>query len=118
MDAAGKRVLVVDDDDDHRDVVVECLNQAGYRARGVSNGGTALEVLRTERPSLVLSDLFMNGMDGTELLSLARRQDVSLPPFVFVTGANASELENIAGTVLRKPFDLDQLLDVVARHCA
>ena len=118
MGSAAKWVLVVDDDDDTREIVVECLIEAGYHARGVSGGTAALEVLRTERPSLVLSDLFMNGMNGKELLIRARQQDVLMPPFVFVTGAAPSTLEDIRGAVLHKPFNSDQLLAIVAHHCA
>jgi CheY-like chemotaxis protein len=116
--SAKKWVLVVDDDEDSREIVVECLNEAGYHAKGVSGGAAALEVLRTERPSLVLSDLFMSGMDGKELLIRARQRDIPTPPFVFVTGAAPSTLEDISGAVLYKPFDSDQLLAVVAHHCA
>ena len=117
MESAVKWVLVVDDDDDGREIVVECLNQAGYQARGVSGGAAALEVLRTERPSLVLSDLYMRGMNGKELLIRARQQDASMPPFVFVTGADSSKLQDVSGAVLYKPFESHQLLDVVAHHC-
>jgi CheY-like chemotaxis protein len=118
MESGAKWVLVVDDDDDGRESVVECLNEAGYHARGVSGGIEALEVLRTERPSLVLCDLFMSGMDGKEFLIRARRRDVQTPPFVFVTGAAPSNVEDISGAVLYKPLNSDQLLAVVAHHCA
>jgi CheY-like chemotaxis protein len=118
MGSAAKWVLVVDDDDDSREIVVECLNEAGYHAKGVSGGIDALEVLRTERPSLVLCDLVMSGMDGKEFLIRARRQDVRMPPLVFVTGAAPSNLEDISGAVLCKPFNPAQLLAVVAHHCA
>jgi two-component system response regulator FlrC len=118
MGSVAKWVLVVDGDDDSREIVVECLNEAGYHAKGVSSSAAALEVLRTERLSLVLSDLFMNGIDGKELLIRARRQDVPMPPFVFFTGAPPSTLEGISGAILYKPFNSDQLLAVVAQHCA
>jgi two-component system, NtrC family, C4-dicarboxylate transport response regulator DctD len=118
MVSAARWVLVVDDDDDNREIVVECLNEAGYQAKGVSGGAAALEVLRTERPSLVLSDFFMTGMNGKELLIRARREAVPLPPFVFVTGAAPSMLEDISGAFLYRPFNSDQLLAVVAHHCA
>ncbi len=118
MGSAGKWVLVVDDDDDSREVVVDCLNEAGYHARGVSGCIEALEVLRTESPSLVLCDLVMGGMDGKEFLLRARRQDVQMPPLVFVTAMDPSSCEDISGAVLYKPFQPDQLLAVVANHCA
>ena len=108
--------MVVDDDDDFRELVVEMLHQSGYQAKGVSGGPAALEILRTATPALVLTDLFMKGMEGTDLLKHARKLDIALPPFVFMTGAVASKLEDISGAILCKPFGLDQLLDVVALH--
>jgi CheY-like chemotaxis protein len=118
MGSAAKWVLVVDNDDDGREIVVECLNEAGYCAKGVCGATEALEVLRTERPSLVLCDLVMTGMDGKEFLIRARRQDVQMPPLVFVTGAAPSNFEDISGVVLYKPFNPEQLLAVVSHHCA
>jgi len=118
MGSAAKWVLVVDDDDDGRESVIEYLNDAGYHARGVSGGTEAIEVLRTERPSLVLCDLVMDGMDGKEFLIRARRQDLQMPPLVFITGGAPSDNEDISGAVLYKPYSPDQLLAVVAHHCS
>ncbi|HZL19560.1 MAG TPA: response regulator [Polyangia bacterium] len=112
-------VLVVDDDDDNRDATVDLLNDAGYDARGVSGGTDALAALMDDRPCLVLVDLVMRDMDGRELLLEARRRlDAPIPPFVFVTGAGPSKLEDISGLILTKPVDVDRLLGVVALHCA
>src|ERR1035438_4190701 len=61
-------VLVVDDDDDLRDVMVETLEDAGYRAVGVASGSQALKAIHDE-PFLVLADLRMPRMDGSELLN-------------------------------------------------
>lgn len=111
-------VLVVEDDDDNRELVVEVLNGAGYDARGVGDGAAALAVLANDQPCLVLVDLLMGDMDGRELLVRARSLlKLATPPFVFVTGAHPSKLDDISGTVLPKPLDLDQLLRVVAHHC-
>jgi CheY-like chemotaxis protein len=117
MGSAAKWVLVVDDDDDGRESIVECLNEAGYSARGVSGCTEALEVLRLERPALVLYDVVMSDMDGREFLIRARRQDVQMLPLVFVTGMDPSNCEDISGAVLDKPFNSDQLLAVAAYHC-
>lgn len=112
-------VLVVDDDDDNRGAIVDLLNDAGYDARGVSGGTDALAALHGDRPCLVLVDLVMRDMDGRELLMEARRRfEAPLPPFVFVTGAGPSKLEDISGLILTKPVDVDRLLGVVALHCA
>jgi CheY-like chemotaxis protein len=112
-------VLVVEDDDDNRDSIVDVLKDAGYDARGVSGGADALAALRGDRPCLVLADLVMRDMDGHELLLEARRSlEAPIPPFVFVTGAGPSKLEDISGLILTKPVDIDRLLGVVAHHCA
>ena len=111
-------VLVVEDDDDNRDTIVELLKDAGYDARGVSGGTDALAALHGDRPCLVLADLVMRDMDGHELLLEARRRlEGPIPPFVFVTGAGPSMLEDISGLILTKPIDIDRLLGVVAHHC-
>ncbi len=118
--AGGARwVLVVEDDDDNRETIVDLLNDAGYGARGVSGGEDALAVLHAERPCLVLADMIMKDMNGRELLVQARRLlDTPVPPFVFVTGAGPSELEDISSAILSKPVDVDRLLGVVAHYCA
>ena len=111
-------MLVVEDDDDNREVVIELLNEAGYQAKGVSGGAAALEVLSTEKPCLILTDLIMSGMDGRELLLQARRLlEDEVPPFVFLTAAHPSKLREVSNTILTKPIDFDRLLGVVADHC-
>lgn len=110
-------MLVVDDDDDHREAMVETLEDAGYRALGVASGDQALEAIHNQ-PFLVLSDLRMPGMDGSELLAAMQAELGSrVPPVVFVTGALPSMIENIAAPVLSKPVDIDELLKLVVRHC-
>jgi CheY-like chemotaxis protein len=126
--AASKWVLVVDDDEDLRNFVVETLQGAGYAATAASGGAVALGMMGERAPALVLSDLFMPQMDGREFLTRTRHLlGPSMPPFVFVTAlpphlADLADLAELAepagmGPVLAKPYDIDQLLDVVGHHC-
>jgi two-component system response regulator GlrR len=111
-------VLVVDDDDDNRDLVLEILDDAGYLAKGANGGASALALLRDEQPCLVLADLVMDDMDGKALQNEVRRLlDDRTPPFIFVTGVSPSTLDDISGTFLTKPIEIDQLLNAVAQHC-
>jgi CheY-like chemotaxis protein len=111
-------VLVVEDDDDNRDLVVEILNGAGYETQSASSGAQALKILQTQKPCLIVADLMMSEMDGRELLVRARELlDDAMPPFVFLTGVQPSWLADIRNTILTKPIEMKQLLDVVARHC-
>jgi CheY-like chemotaxis protein len=112
-----KWVLVVDDDEDLREVVVELLQGAGYVACAAAGGAAALRMMRQGAPALVLSDLVMREMDGHEFLTRARHLlGTSMPPFVFTT-ALPPELAGVTQTVVGKPYDLDQLLAVVGHHC-
>jgi CheY-like chemotaxis protein len=117
VDVAAKWVLVVDDDEDTRETVVECLRSEGYLAIAAPGGIVALRMMGQGAPALVLSDLTMGEMSGRELLSSARGLlGSSTPPFIFATGVEASGRTDVVEPVLTKPYGLDELLSVVGRH--
>lgn len=118
MVSDGKKwILVVEDDDDYREALIDTLEEASYQAKGIAGGAAALELLRTARPCLVLSDFVLGDMNGRELRRRVRDLlGVSAPPFVLLTGMPLSDLKDISGTILTKPIEGDQLLGVVAQH--
>jgi len=69
----GPRVLVVDDHADTRDLTELVLRDAGYEVRQAEDGGAALKVIRGWTPQVVITDIFMRGMDGVELIREIRR---------------------------------------------
>jgi PAS domain S-box-containing protein len=97
----GGRVLVVDDEEDQRALLVEYLLSVGLEAVTASDGQEALEAVRTEAPDAVLLDLMMPKMGGTEFLERLRRDPLytGLPVFV-LTGKEVSEEEEAALTEL------------------
>jgi CheY-like chemotaxis protein len=103
-----------------RDAVAECLAAEGYGVHALSGGADALEWLRRERPALVLLDLVMPAMSGSELLGRLRA-DPALDgvPVVLMTAAIPSPGDPplAPDRILRKPFDLEDLLATVARFC-
>lgn len=104
-------ILVVDDDDDVRAVMVELLDAAGYSVRAAVNGADALRVLddRSHLPSLIFLDVEMPVMNGREFLA-RRAQEAELNSIaVVVASAIDRHLEGIEG-FLRKPVDVDRLL--------
>jgi CheY-like chemotaxis protein len=114
----SKWVLVVDDDEDTRELVVELLQGGGYLAVAAPGGTAALRMMGESTPAMVLTDLSMSGMDGQELLTQTRALlGTATPPFVFATGAHPSRLTELAEPVLSKPYEVAELLDVVGRHC-
>ena len=114
-------ILVVEDEPDLRSLMVGLLEGDGYRAVGASNGEEALEALREGlRPCLILLDLMMPRMDGWAFRAAQRREPSLAPiPVVVVTGYGQQLAARPLGAVatLAKPFDLDKLLELVARHC-
>lgn len=122
--APGKRILVVDDEPGVRAVLDRFLTRCGHQVTLAEDGGEALERIEgaTEPYDLVLSDLRMPGIDGRNLV---RRLKLRRPEYanrvVFVTGdVLAAEvrdpLREPAIPVVQKPFDLDQIRQVVARR--
>jgi CheY-like chemotaxis protein len=118
---ARRPVLVVDDDRDIRETLRELIEDEGYEVATAKNGAEALERVRTMRPGIVLLDLFMPGMDGTEFRRLQLEDpEIAGVPVVVISAAVGLE-ERVAAMRpidhLEKPIRLDALLAVVARHC-
>ncbi|MCQ8239720.1 response regulator [Rhizosaccharibacter radicis] len=112
-ETAGALVLVVDDDEDVRDVTVALLSDVGYRVREASSGARALEILDEGGPlDLLLTDFAMPAMNGTELARQARLRRPELA-VMFVSGyAELSALDGVEERqILQKPFHAQELLD-------
>jgi two-component system, response regulator FlrC len=119
-DCAKKWILLVEDDQDTREVLVDFLNEAGYLAKAVASGAAAMEILQTERPSLILADYLLDDdMDGEDLRrQIGESLGVEAPPFILMTGLPAWKVADISGVILQKPIDGERLLGVVAQHYA
>ena len=109
-------ILVVDDDPDLLELVGEVLVDRGYRISLARNGEEALERIEDEVPDLVLLDMRMPVMDGWTFARHLRDRHGRSIPVVVMTAAEDSKLradEIGADSDLGKPFDLQQLHDVV-----
>ncbi len=116
------KVLVVDDEPLNLEILNEYLTEAGYEARGVSDGMEALGVLQAEPQaySAVLLDKMMPGLDGFEVLKKIRSDNgLDGLPVIMQTAADNREdillgLQEGAFHYLTKPFDKDVLLSVIS----
>ena len=110
-------VLVVDDDEDVRQIAVQALDAMGLQVREASDGVRALAEVERERPDLVLLDFSMPGMNGAQV-ALAMRERWPDLKIIFVTGyADPQQLEGVVGSaerVLRKPYRFEDLQSVMA----
>ena len=109
-------VLVVDDESDIREAVAEVLADEGYVVHGAGDGAEALRKARAVHPDIVLLDLMMPGMNGWAFRA-AQKGDPELSDIPVVV---LSALGRVAGMdaagFIQKPFDLEELLDVVREH--
>ena len=115
---AKSKVLVVDDDDDIRDVLALALDVMGYQVETARDGADAIEHLSTGSPPIaILLDMMMPKMDGEAVLDRLRRSSrLSEIPVILLSGHNAARQkaeELHAAACLVKPIDLDQLIDAV-----
>lgn len=114
-------ILVVEDDLDIREVMRMVLEASGYEVLEAGDGAEALVAVRAHRPSVILLDLMMPGMDGFQFRE-SQLQDPAIAaiPVVIVSGGGtvperASELG--AAGYLVKPTDVQRLLALMADLC-
>ncbi|MFM8395810.1 MAG: sigma-54-dependent transcriptional regulator [Acidobacteriota bacterium] len=121
---APRRVLIVDDERNQREILQLILSSERdregaplYDIRAAGSGSEALRIFRQERIDLVLTDLKMAGMDGLQLLNELALLDNSLPIILMTAhGSIDSVKEALRGGAfdyLEKPLNRDQLLDVI-----
>lgn len=112
-------VLVVDDEENVRELLVDVLRANGYCASSVDNGRDALQMLRLVDYDLVVTDFHMPVMDGLELMSQVRRMHPETKTILMTAEAwpeMAKEARRRgAFDVIYKPFRYNQLLSVMKR---
>jgi CheY-like chemotaxis protein len=116
---ARKDILVVEDDPDMAEIIVRVLRQAGYATRRAENGQRAVEAVGERMPALVLLDMLMSVMDGWQCASALRTRYGSDLPIVVLTAAEDARVRGAAiaaDDVLAKPFELHDLMRIVARY--
>lgn len=112
-----KTVLVVDDEPVLRVLVREILQDEGYAVIDAADGRSMLELLQGVHPDLVLMDVMMPGVDGREAYQALRaRSDLpDLPVIMMSAAVQPSKLDPSISAFLRKPFDLTELVGLVAQ---
>lgn len=112
----AETILVVDDEQDVLDLVVYNVRKAGYKAVWATDGQAALQKARDELPSLVVLDLMLPKMDGTEVCKLLKSDAKTAHIPIIMLTAKAEEMDRVVGLeigaddYITKPFSPRELL--------
>lgn len=122
MNDIKPRILVVDDDEALLAVISRALRRQGYDVMEAPDGRRGMALVSAEGADLVITDILMPVMEGIEFIDQLRREHPHVPVIAMSGGGmllrsdclRMARLMGARGT-LNKPFDIGQLLDVVAK---
>src|SRR4029077_7336593 len=117
----ASEILIVDDEEDIRDLIAGILKDEGYDTRVAGDSESALNAVRVRRPQLVVLDIWLQGskLDGIQVLDTLKREQPDLP-VIMISGHGTIEtavasIKKGAYDFIEKPFKADRLIHVVGR---
>lgn len=125
MNSSQKKILVVDDDETLREILVDVFEDENYLVDVAANGTVALELMSENYYDLLLTDMFMPEMNGIELILKCQSQFPAIKIILLSGGGRDVTAEHGTRHVkfcddevdinvfLKKPCDLDEMLSVV-----
>jgi len=117
----ARDILIIDDEDDIRDLIAGILEDEGYEARQAHDADSGLNEIARRRPSLVFLDIWMQGsrLDGLQLLDVFQAQHPDMPVVMISGHGNVetavSAIRRGAYDYIEKPFKIDRLLLITQR---
>src|SRR5690242_10474579 len=117
----ASEILIVDDEEDIRDLIAGILRDEGYETRVAGDSDAALAAVRQRRPQLIVLDIWLQGskLDGIQVLDVLKREQPDLP-LVMISGHGTIEtavasIKKGAYDFIEKPFKADRLIHVAGR---
>ena len=114
-------ILIVDDEQDIRELVGDILRDEGYTVRLAANSDDCMAAINAEPPSLMILDIWLKDsrMDGIDILKTVKRDNPDVPVVIISGHGNieiaVAAIKQGAYDFIEKPFNIDQLMVVVAR---
>jgi DNA-binding response OmpR family regulator len=120
---ASKKILVVDDDKDIREIIMYILESEGFSVSGLDNGSAVLNKVHELRPDMVLLDVQLGDMDGRDICRELKQEPATQEiPIIMISASHGwhalNEKQCEADDFLAKPFDVNELLNHVKRFAA
>jgi DNA-binding response OmpR family regulator len=117
---ADKRIVCVEDEAEMIDLIRLILSRRGFEVIGADGGKMGLEVIREQKPDLILLDLMMPDMDGWEVYQQIKADEAIRDIPVIVVTAKAQSIDKVLGLhiakvddYISKPFSPQELIDSV-----
>ncbi|HJZ67346.1 MAG TPA: response regulator [Blastocatellia bacterium] len=116
---AGRgKILVVEDNEDSREILAKLLRMSGYEVSSAPDGESAYAAAMSQMPDLIITDINMPGMDGIDLLKKVRLQSLFDRTAILVVTAFGGEaareaIEAGADAAAAKPFDFEAFVETV-----
>ncbi|QEP33990.1 response regulator [Malaciobacter pacificus] len=117
-----KTILVVDDIKENRDLVVQILNQYGFKTYEASSGEEAIDIFKAHSIDLIFMDILMSGLDGLETTQIIRKDLNKKDIPIIALSANVFEEDKQkaynsgANDFLSKPFDEKELINILQKY--
>ncbi len=112
-----KPVLVVDDDDTFRAMLIETLKLSGYTVVGAADGEGALRMLKSQDFATVITDIRMPGIDGIDLAGEIKNLRPTLPVILmtaYLSAEHEEQARDIADAFLLKPFKIEHITSLLS----
>lgn len=117
----GKKILVVDDEEDIREIIKVRLISHGYNVLTAEDGYVALSLAKRERPDLIILDIMMPNMDGyTALKEIRKDKEIGRTPVIILSVKEKNKMEDIfyfqnISDYIEKPFESEELIEKVKK---
>ena len=109
----AEKILVVDDEQEIRNLLDHFLKDQGYEVVLASDGNQALKLAAEENPQVIILDIKMRGLDGLEVCKLLKdKEQTRLIPIIVITGFEDNKMEALnrgADDFVNKPFDMAEI---------
>jgi len=115
------RIIVAEDDDINRELILEVLREEGYEVIGASNGIELIKYALEKKPDLIITDIQMPNMSGDTTVSMIESyNDLASVPIIIMTGMSRQDFDKLGISrdikVLFKPLDLSELKNLVKSY--
>ncbi|MBI3586931.1 MAG: response regulator [Ignavibacteriales bacterium] len=115
----GSTILIVDDDEVFRQLLIDALGERGYKLLETSSSEIVLEMLEKQKPDMAIIDVDLPTMNGIELTKAIKEQHPQFP-IVMITGyaalySPADVLATGVEAFLQKPITMDKLMSIIAQ---